>query len=827
MLLVSSGKSAFAPLAGSRGDHVRLTFDGDSARATLENQSNGTQQALTLPYADFPRFTQLSAETPKRDELSVHLVTRPTSVRFDALRWVLFAAALVFSTIAVSISRPRVRRPVPTSTVFAYWPQHLTVALGITAGATFVPMFYDDGWVIQRVTQFLSTGYLGDFYFHANAWLPQGYLTESLLSVLVSWGLPFIVLRLFVAALLLIAWLMLARAALLIRRRISRSAVWLAAFTFIAIGAVWCVSLRAEAWVCFFLAAQILFFVRYLQNRSPVSFFISGAFAGAAIATHQTGFVSLVPLAFMGYFAVRGLRAPHRFGLIISVAGIGAVTLAMFFAGYDLHTILANVKDFSDGAYQNRLDEIYRLGQVSGPAISSARKAGWIITIFVAVMAIASLHRARGMQRALSVIALLMPFGLLLTSSKWGWHYGVLLVPATLLVLLLVDESPGVFRLGRPRFAIWLPLLTIGAAVSLASAGSWGDYDFSQFDWSSFSNTIAGPSTQVFWFAAILTGAGLGFAIDRRALGVLGGERIGVLLTCVLLVVPAAASAAWIIKDTMTTSTEGYSNWTLLRQNLKTLALQGSGSCGILGNQPVFAGEIDPLEISGAAVETTMLIPIEADGFAWPGTQAWSTVGQNGENAGTPFYTLKGGQEQNGQFAFWWQTHHRERDGQVAMSIVSRFADGSESSQSVIEVVPNYSSWNKVEFGVPSDAVAVRIVLNGTPGGDIEITQPVITYMRSASDVLSNGTSFIAPNLLPGVPCAKLPAANAGLFPLFNYLIARTYPEDSQLWIEQYFPPDSVMLTQLGAARPGVPNIWQAEFDLASALVAREITTPN
>ena len=814
-----SGKTRLGPVPASDGDSIRFTFKGHDGIAVLSNRSTQEWSSAKLSFKNFPVIRELNALTPALDNLTVAMTTRPSSLDFDLRRWILAGIAIglaIGSAFAFRIRSTSDEQQ--ASRLRSFWPQNLGVLATLAIAALAIPMYYDDGWVIQRVTQFLQTGYLGDFFLHSNAWLPQGFFTEFVLSLFIRNGVSYLGLRLIVVVVLWVSWLVVLATAVRLRPQITALSVWLSAAVFVSIAAVIGTSLRAESWVGLFTAACFYFVVRYMSSNSTPHLYGAGAFAGLAAATHQSGFVALLGFLVLVVFVLHKER--WRPSLELTVVGIAVVasTLAFFFVGYDLTTVIAGARDFSDDAYSNRLDEFFRVGQIAS-VMSGARRFAALLAIALLALSISSVRSLQGMNRQLLIILMLSPFGLLLTSSKWGWHIAVLAIPAALLTLLLVQFDKSAEEWSRPRFSVILPVILLMAGVSLARFGDWGALDYSVKTWHRFTEAVAGPDTQWLWLGGALILAAIGAWLDQRPLERRKPRAVGASIAIIGLLFPSAASGAWIFADTYLVKTGAGLGWTILGQNVDELTHQNPGSCGSLGNAKNFTTGITPLVAIPAVDSEQMLMrPTHTKTLGFEGVDGWKTSPNGGKALSTSDYLVPASRNDNDTFALWFNSSENEIQFGANIKIVAHNADARTIVRELeVGDVTQKSVWSKIEFDLPLDTTSVHLVVRSNATKSFIISQPVIDIRDAAVNILDQGTIFIAPRILPSVPCAKLSSAAEGLFPATPFILI---DDRKTNWLLHYFPKDRVSITELNETNGKAPGIGIVEYDEAGSITS-------
>lgn len=812
-----TGETVFGPIYGADGDSIRFTFNGQTGTAVLSNRSTHEWSSAKLSFENFPVINELYSVTPARDDLTVTMTTRPSSLDFDIRRWLLAASAIALAIGSAIAFRSNSTTPEQQpSRRRSFWPQNIAVLVALGIAALAIPMYYDDGWVTQRVTQFLHTGYLGDFFYHSNGWLPQGFFTEFVLSLFIKNGISYLGLRMIVVIVLWVSWLVVLATALRLKRTITPLSVWLAAAVFVSIAAVIGTSLRAESWVGLFTAASFYFIVRYMTSDSTPHLFGAGAFAGLATATHQSGFVAFVGfLVFVVYILHKNRWRPS---LELTVVGLAVVasTLALFFVGYDLTTVIAGARDFSGGVYSNRLDEFFRVDQIAN-SMSGARRFAALVAVALLALSISSVRQVHGMNRQLLVIVMLSPFGLLLTSSKWGWHIAVLAIPAALLTFLLVQFDKPAEEWSRPRFAVIFPVVTLMAGISLAQSGGWGVLDQSVITWERFAEKIAGPDTQWWWLGGAVILAAVGAALDGRPIERVKPRAIGVSIAIFGLLLPSAASGAWMLADTYLSKTNPRLGWTMLGQNLDELTHQNLGSCGLLGSAKDFTFDITPLvAVPDRGNGKSLMQPTGTESLGFDNVDGWTTEAGNESALSTSDYLIPELQNANETYALWFNFAENVSRLDATIKIVAQKTDSLHIVKELkVGKTTQPWMWSKVEFVLPVDTRSVRIVVESRAPKPFVVTQPVIDIRDTALSVLNEGALFVGPGILPSIPCAKLPSAAKGLFPATPFILLDS--RKAQL-ILRYFPEERVSITELNKTNNKTPGIGKVEYDETGAI---------
>jgi hypothetical protein len=422
------------------------------------------------------------------------------------------------------------------------------------------------------------------------------------------------------------------------------------------------------------------------------------------------------------------------------------------------------------------------------------------------------------------IILMLAPVGLLLTSSKWGWHIAVLAIPAALLTLLLIQFGKHSEDWSRPRFVVILPVIALLAGVSLAQVGSWGSLDQSVITWKRFAERVAGPDTQWWWLAAIVILVAVGAALDQRPIEREKPRAIGASIAIFGLLLPSAASGAWIFADTYLTKPNDGLGWTIFGQNIKELAGHDSGECGSLGNTPDFTTDVTPLVAAPDSGNRQLLMrPASTESLGFDGVEGWQTVPGNRSAISTRSYLVPDSHNATDTYALWFNFTENDSDVDATIKIVASKAGNLTVVRKLgVGRSPESWMWSKIEFALPRDSESVRVVVNTATQSALVVTQPVVDIRDTGAKVLEAGSVFVAPSTLPSIPCAILPSAAEGLFPATPFIVLE---RETRNFLLLYFPYQRLYITELNEMRSGHPGIGKVSYDQAGSLTSTVAVT--
>ncbi|MEO5662342.1 MAG: hypothetical protein ABIR39_03590, partial [Nocardioides sp.] len=193
---------------------------------------------------------------------SVDITTQETGLARSWGRWTIGLVALVLLVVGAVLlwlptRWPRAERRGWKALVPRLAPVDGFVTIGVVGLSLITPSLIDDGWIINRSGTLLERWRFGELYAAQDAWLPQGAVHEVVLSVLQSAGLDLAHLRILVALLVSLTWVVLRRGVLapVVGEMASR---WPpAAATYVAFAGAWLITVRQEP-VVMFLAVLAL-----------------------------------------------------------------------------------------------------------------------------------------------------------------------------------------------------------------------------------------------------------------------------------------------------------------------------------------------------------------------------------------------------------------------------------------------------------------------------------------------------------------------------------------------------------------------------------------
>ena len=417
----------------------------------------------------------------------------PTPVKLFLLG--LLAAGMVVAIGCLTVlcrrttKQPRRRRRLGAADV--------VVGLTLLAWVFLAPRTTDDGWMYAMALNQEHAGYFGNYYmYHNNSYVPFTWLLQ-LYAWWSGFGASPVLLRVPSLFFALVTWLGV-RAAVGPVARGRR--MFVPALLFLAWWLPFGLGSRQEASVaaCLTLTVCAVLFARRRQRVGYLGLAIGAASLG--LIAHTAGVLVLLPLALGGKAAVDVIRRTARSRreavaavlCVVSCAGLSAVA---GFADGSLSDFLRGSSSFGGGLDAGPPDplhdELSRYQSLLGEhAIGSfALRAPVLLLLLLVPFFVLLCVRARQRRRPLPWPLWLtgwtctLGLGLLvLTPSKWPWHFGAFAGVATIFMSqLALTASPLVRRLFRDHrlpFAVGFPLVAgVLGWIWLAGQGrnAWAD----------------------------------------------------------------------------------------------------------------------------------------------------------------------------------------------------------------------------------------------------------------------------------------------------------------------------------------------------------------
>ena len=792
-------------------------FMFDSKSGEISVFAGDARRSTTLTRDEYPTIDSIFVGAPDEiSDLRVQLLTQPWGLKNEASRQFLAAWAVLsalLSSIVLSRPRERVTKSEANSTSSSD-ASSLFVAVCLLASSILVPPFLDDGWVLSRLEQLSKTGRLGNIFDAGDAWLPQGSLHESLLALMTRSGISFIGLRLVVVGLLVVAWELIRRFLLVRYLEVGKVAIWIASAVFTTFSIGWLVTLRAEPWIVLFAAVSWSGFTCFLTSSSLRGFFFALTGAGLAITAHQAGWTALAPAIFGIVIAIRrtkkrSLRIRSLALAMLNATSIIAVSLC-FLDG--VPTIAESVSNFANSNTHSYsiFSELLRYQYLFSLA-SSVRVTSILILLLAMILSAVRTVPSPSKESITWVVAVGSLFGLLLTSSKWLWHFGAYAVPASVFTGLAFSKTSIRNFSKRPIFSVSLPVLVFIAASTVSVAAEWGQSDLVSSSWLEFADRFSGPTNVSVWLLILLLALVLGVLADFRREG---GFRVIATATTILsvLCVPILA-LGWIARDAI--RSEG---WSYPKQNVQ--ALTGNSDCD---DKRFFAGleplpvlpEVFPVNVGlvkGAAPDIPSLLsnkPFPVWG-SWSIDLAPSSADQSAVTADSATGGFNSPRQQVAgvlRTSFWIASGS---SSEVDFSVVLINEDKTIDSITVRNTID--ATWEQVSLEVEPVVTEAFVRVNDRSekiGGWGAVSALSAPTLMSANEINEAGTVYVGPFEAIRYPCLEPGLPEGGLWPHFDFVT-----EEASFF--SYLFGQGAQLTDLGCADPQITCIRTAEYQMAT-----------
>jgi Mycobacterial cell wall arabinan synthesis protein len=337
-------------------------------------------------------------------------------------------------------------------------------------------------------------------------------------------------------------------------------------------------TLRPEPMTALLATTVLACAVQFRATRTATPLAVAAAAVPLSVTGHHSGVVALAPLVVVAPSLFEwGRRNMASAVAIVTVAAALLVVLA--FVGSDVWQRVADARAtraYGTSDYSWR-DEVARYAFLSDSAGTPLRR-GWVALALLAALAYVLRRRHARSSLDLPAASLGVGFALLIvTPSKWPWHFGALI---GLAALAISAETVRLRRDAKEAYG-WnvRPFVVIGAALlalvwALSVRQPWNLLDLQTLDWVKSTQT---PLS--------LPLAGLGLLVGLSVAAIVAARRRRQPLTsapweaaswsALLVTVPLLAfTAGVLVVDGQKTA-----SWSLTRQNLGTL--RGDPGCGL------------------------------------------------------------------------------------------------------------------------------------------------------------------------------------------------------------------------------------------------------
>jgi hypothetical protein len=726
----------------------------------------------------FGLFSSLDLSQGLSPSVEVTTAVHATESRLrQSLAWTVAVLCISAALLLVALERrPRPWRTVRDSAARAAvnaHPADAVVALILLGWWVVSPSFHDDGWVIARERMFAPSGGFASYYNAFGTNYPNDYWLEWAQHWLLQSSSSLLLLR--VPALLCLGttWVLcrwiLARL-LDSSARENGAALWALTSTFLLGSLAWGMTLRPEPVSALFVTAVMACTVRFVEKGTAAPLALAAVLLPLAFTAHHAALVGLAPLLVVSPSVLRWARSRLATASTIAAASI-ALLAVLLFLGSDLEQRRADARTLARFTGVSWRSEPLRYASLADfPFATPVRRA----TVALMLLAVLAFVLRRRRDRAWSLpdlpaaslgVALLL---LVLTPSKFPWHFGALLGVAA----IAVAAETARLRAERPASGRWVakPLIVLGAAITAVSWSwsprtAWSTLDLRTLDWTpAFEDLLPLSTLGILVPLVVLLGAVLVARGNRttRAFDAPWSVAswIAPIVAAPLLVFTVAVFAVDALKT---------SSWTLTRQNLG--AVRGDVGCGLADDLLV------PDRQSFRAVssfESRRARPLPAWVPAAPldGLPRFA-LGPTGQGLGrSPWFDIRdrprfglfisGTAVSTDRLILEWGRRMRgERVERVASDEVAH-AFASEAGA----VLP----WRFLAAGElpapPRGMIAVRVALlsDGPSSAGVAVTAPVVYTTERLAEVLARpgARPLIFPNLVTYFPCAHLARLHGG-----------------------------------------------------------------
>jgi Mycobacterial cell wall arabinan synthesis protein len=655
-------------------------------------------------------------------------------------------------------------------------PADAVVGLVLVGWLVIAPAFWDDGHILTTQRMFSSSDGFSFYYSVFGANVPLGYWLDWTRHWLAESSSSLLVLR-------LPALLCLAATWVVCRWMLSRLvgpgapgrqvALWALTCAFLTGALAWGMTLRPEPAIALIAAVVMACAFRFRQRETAAPLVWIAILVPLALTAHHTGVVTLAPLLAIAPALIRWTRARWRDAAIIVTASAG-LFLVLAFIGSDFAQRRADAeltRANSEGLTAGWHEEATRYFLLADAPYGTTLRRASVALIALAVVAFVARPRRARRNGLLDfpAITLLCALGLLvLTPSKWPWHFGAVLAIAAVAV---AAESARVREQARgsQRWSQW-PFFAVAAACAAAAWSwtlrtSWGGVDLRTLDWTPELESWVPVSHLASALPLLLLAAALVRARYRGASQLPAIPWRVASWTAPLVSVPLIVfTAAVLIADMVKTP-----GWTLARQNLE--AVWRDQGCGLADDLDVpHWRSVEPLRtVTGSDT---------SPGGAWSSSpiarlpQFSLTPGESG-SAKTPWFLLRAGRRTgvlvsptaraSDRLALEWGRF----DGpQIAVLGTSAIDVDFASDVSAADAYWRVLAAAELPPPIPGATVA-RVTRRAGRGAIAPIAvTPLVTYgNRSLARQLDSARSptLVHPALVTYLPCVQQPRLRNGI----------------------------------------------------------------
>ena len=637
----------------------------------------------------------------------------------------------------------------------------LLVFLSLTTSALFMPALPDDGWILTRLHQLSEFEYHGNTYTAENTPMPQGFLYEYPLSKLIS-VLNFVHLRLVIAILLFFLWKYTAKN-LISLREVNLIAIPAAIFS--ACAPIFLVSLRPEWLISFCVAVYLVQLQKMFICLNPKGLFLIVLIPIFAISIHQTGIV-LIPSAILAVglqcwrFYKEGFIAeasPH----LLSALSLGIIVLTF---KLNIKQIRESFVNFRTAEYYSgtELERARQFLQFSNPA----RALLWFLVVTAVFILILNLLRSpKSFLMSSRLHLLLILLSISLTTSKWAWHFGALIIPTVVVLSLLVDDKFGTSNVKHLRNVFYSALFLTVLVFYLSNIPAvWGTLDSSGIAWDENYRSIG---KYLLMFIVLISILFSWLEFNRKQGSVRTALKLIILLFPLLSL--TFSSQAIFIRDSLN-ALSADSEWNPGEQFLRELTFHDD--CGIFS-------DLDYV---------SRVIPLGDESSNWSGRKPIASIDFNPSkltksdntlsiyriNSSEDFtFDLSKLQPINASFGIWMKTTG-DHSGNIVVFSTMEDSLGRRQVEKILEweVRPD-SNLQMFDFVLPKNVKSVKISVKNDE--EVLLSNLAILEFRKFSQFESQGKGLKSPFTDVYTPCLQTNYSYYGTLTQPNFALRSFY----------------------------------------------------
>jgi hypothetical protein len=771
------------PGAGLRGNacvHKLAFADG---RWSL--QAGDTGQTVRGEVAQMPVVNGLfsAVDLRSRSHPSIAVTTQPhraVTTRRQTVAWILAIACAsgALALVAVQRRRPRRRslRAFAASLRDDARPVDGVIAVLLLGWWLIAPSFFDDGWTIARQTSFRTSGGFSNYFESFAANLPLGYWLEWVLHWLTADTTALVVLRLPALACIATAWVLCrwVLSELTPGRTTSVAGLYAMAIAFAAMVFAWQMSFRYESEVAVLAIGTAACCVRFRMTPGAGPLAIAAILVPLSLSIHPAGTIALAPLIALSPTLLRWARSDVAAAVALFTAS-GAILLTLAFVGSDVQQRARDEQTIreSSGFVEDWRGELTRYAFLTQPdpdgftGYSTPLRRAAVAVMLLAVLAFIGRDRGRPSPKLdFPATALIIALALLImTPTKWPWHFGALAALGAVAVgaeSLRLRDAAAKSRNWTLRPVAAIGVTSLAIAWSWFPRGAWNLLDLRTIDWTPAVESWLPLSKFAVALPVVILAGGLAVAARRGKSPYAVPWRVASWSAAILVVPLLVFTLSILLADAARTA-----SWTLPRQNIDVI--RGARTCGVADELVIPRyGSMRPLQQIGSRTTATPAWvpppPVRGlDRFALapgvaPAVSPWFAL----SHVRQPGLFISGSPGPTDRLAMEWGAVRQGRLKGIALDRISvtSYSEGGARMPWRLVVAGEVKS-------APSRATAVRVVLTSdeTPSTALAITSPFSYESETLASRMATApqAELVQPNVLPLMPCARLPKLADGV----------------------------------------------------------------